>query len=994
MKAHWTGLAGIGICVLCATAAADPLPTADVLTEGVAAQWSAHADEALASVDDDLSAVRVGEYSLRFDTTGCFTTWLTTPPAQDAAWDLPAAGSGGIAFWLRATNENGAFQGPSPWVRFCTSETDYYECFANRDYAGEALSDWVYVSVPVNGNATWTTTISGSPALNNINFIRIYADTWGCNFTLWFDGLTFDVAPAPPERVVAIAGNHQVALNWKPYNDIIGQFARYAIYRATTPFTSTIGLTPLATVTGINHTTYTDNTPLNGTHYYYAVTAQFTGGGETNQVEPVGPRTPRDETDLQVTYISRTPRYPRYAPEYSGFWVTEPSGFGPYFFTSATGLGNGQDEFTPRWPNLGDTVTYTATVRNRGTNTWSGTLGGTWRVDNAAVTTPSQSVTLAPGATTTFTYANVWDNVWHEIKFMLNLVDATATNNERRIWTKSAPFLTYVDAGFAEDFREKSTPAYPLAVTGDMVDWLQRHADEMNDMFIAAGSTKRVHYDLLEVINDADPDPDVDRMPFGIFPFRYYGTQWGDPRAPGYYHAAVDIDYGLCHEMSHQLGLVDIYQLDISSEANLVSTMGYTARPCLMHGCSPFYSDESALGMTQWADIVHGYYGQYMYHLPQTIKLRILDFNGQPLPGATIKMYQVGDFEGLGHVVSTQIKAQGTTDAAGEWTLPNVPIDSGMVPPTFGGDVLHDNPFGYLAVVGTNGVLHFKIEYDEFVDYAWLDICDVNVAYWQGQTTVARFDKQVAIGGAVQNVPPVDLAEQNAANWTSWAQDGTITLSNDTTRVHNGAASVKGVFTGGYDNYVRYPYGILAKWNLSGVNYIRFWAYAENPNGGFQNGSPWVRLGSYQDGYFEWHPTGDILNEAIGQWREFVVPIPGDATWQRSAFGTPSLTKINYFELHADTWGYGFTLWLDGVRFDPQPTPPVCAGDGNCDGNVNWRDIDYLIAAQNDNQSAWSALFPAPGPSCTIANLDCSGDGHVNWRDIDPFIALMNTTCP
>ncbi len=994
MKAHWTGLAGIGICVLCATAAADPLPTADVLTEGVAAQWSAHADEALASVDDDLSAVRVGEYSLRFDTTGCFTTWLTTPPAQDAAWDLPAAGSGGIAFWLRATNENGAFQGPSPWVRFCTSETDYYECFANRDYAGEALSDWVYVSVPVNGNATWTTTISGSPALNNINFIRIYADTWGCNFTLWFDGLTFDVAPAPPERVVAIAGNHQVALNWKPYNDIIGQFARYAIYRATTPFTSTIGLTPLATVTGINHTTYTDNTPLNGTHYYYAVTAQFTGGGETNQVEPVGPRTPRDETDLQVTYISRTPRYPRYAPEYSGFWVTEPSGFGPYFFTSATGLGNGQDEFTPRWPNLGDTVTYTATVRNRGTNTWSGTLGGTWRVDNAAVTTPSQSVTLAPGATTTFTYANVWDNVWHEIKFTLNLADATATNNERRIWTKSAPFLTYVDAGFAEDFREKSTPAYPLAVTGDMVDWLQRHADEMNDMFIAAGSTKRVHYDLLEVINDADPDPDVDRMPFGIFPFRYYGTQWGDPRAPGYYHAAVDIDYGLCHEMSHQLGLVDIYQLDISSEANLVSTMGYTARPCLMHGCSPFYSDESALGMTQWADIVHGYYGQYMYHLPQTIKLRILDFNGQPLPGATIKMYQVGDFEGLGHVVSTQIKAQGTTDAAGEWTLPNVPIDSGMVPPTFGGDVLQPNPFGYLAVVGTNGVLHFKIEYDEFVDYAWLDICDVNVAYWQGQTTVARFDKQVAIGGAVQNVPPVDLAEQNAANWTSWAQDGTITLSNDTTRVHNGAASVKGVFTGGYDNYVRYPYGILAKWNLSGVNYIRFWAYAENPNGGFQNGSPWVRLGSYQDGYFEWHPTGDILNEAIGQWREFVVPIPGDATWQRSTFGMPSLTKINYFELHADTWGAGFTLWLDGIRFDPQPTPPVCVGDGNCDGNVNWRDIDYLIAAQNDNQSAWSALFPAPGPSCTIANLDCSGDGHVNWRDIDPFIALMNTTCP
>jgi len=72
----------------------------------------------------------------------------------------------------------------------------------------------------------------------------------------------------------------------------------------------------------------------------------------------------------------------------------------------------------------------------------------------------------------------------------------------------------------------------------------------------------------------------------------------------------------------------------------------------------------------------------------------------------------------------------------------------------------------------------------------------------------------------------------------------------------------------------------------------------------------------------------------------------------------------------------------------------ACAGDGNCDGTVNWRDIDYLIAAQNDNEAAWAALFPPPGPSCDMLNLDTSGDGHVNWRDIDPFIARMNTTCP
>ncbi len=73
--------------------------------------------------------------------------------------------------------------------------------------------------------------------------------------------------------------------------------------------------------------------------------------------------------------------------------------------------------------------------------------------------------------------------------------------------------------------------------------------------------------------------------------------------------------------------------------------------------------------------------------------------------------------------------------------------------------------------------------------------------------------------------------------------------------------------------------------------------------------------------------------------------------------------------------------------------PSQCRGDGNCDGVINWRDIDYLVAAQNDNTSAWSALFGGL-PTCRFLNNDCNGDGYVNWRDIDPFIARMNTTCP
>jgi hypothetical protein len=84
-----------------------------------------------------------------------------------------------------------------------------------------------------------------------------------------------------------------------------------------------------------------------------------------------------------------------------------------------------------------------------------------------------------------------------------------------------------------------------------------------------------------------------------------------------------------------------------------------------------------------------------------------------------------------------------------------------------------------------------------------------------------------------------------------------------------------------------------------------------------------------------------------------------------------------------------------GVSCDPNPCPqPICSGDCNCDDVINWQDIDFFVAAMNDNVAAWEAMFGAGGPPCDFDNCDVDGDGAVNWRDIDPFVALMNTACP
>ncbi|MCK4341639.1 MAG: hypothetical protein KAY37_07950 [Phycisphaerae bacterium] len=88
--------------------------------------------------------------------------------------------------------------------------------------------------------------------------------------------------------------------------------------------------------------------------------------------------------------------------------------------------------------------------------------------------------------------------------------------------------------------------------------------------------------------------------------------------------------------------------------------------------------------------------------------------------------------------------------------------------------------------------------------------------------------------------------------------------------------------------------------------------------------------------------------------------------------------------------------WLGaGIGCYPNPcTPPVCPGDSNCDGAIGWPDIDFFVAAMNDDIAAWEDMFAPGAPTCDFSNNDVNADGTVNWRDIDPLVALMNTTCP
>ncbi|MEM7165358.1 MAG: LamG-like jellyroll fold domain-containing protein [Planctomycetota bacterium] len=549
---------------------------------------------------------------------------------------------------------------------------------------------------------------------------------------------------APVGQVQCFAGNQAVEVLWSQWG-FPALFSEYRVYRDTVPFNDVAGMTPITTIPVLGTTTYVDTAVTNGTAYYYAVTAVNTSGIESSFAASVGPRTPFMESDLQVVCIARTPRYERYDPTYTTFFVTDPSGFGPYECTAATGLGSGQTPTTQRFPAIGDTVTYTATVRNRGSIAWQTAATGTWRKDGVVLATVSLTVPLEPGEQALASVATTWDGNSHEIEFEINVVDDRPENNLRSIDARSVAFLSFVDRTYLEDFRE-TTASFPNGATNDFIDWLQRHMDRFNELFALAGTDKRVHFDVLDVLDDFDVTPAHVGLQFAKFPERYLAGGANFRVVSAYYDAVDDYDYGLLHEMGHQLGLIDLYRINLDQPSlNEVNQEAYLTAPALMHGVSQFVSEHSAAAMTQWYDVAHGYYGQYLYRLPQAVEMRFFDSIGQPLVGANVTMYQKVKRDQQPEKISPQIKAQGATGVTGEWVLPNVPIDPLLVPPALTGDTLGPNPFGYLSIIGNNGLLLFEVEFNGNVDYAWLDVTEVNNAFHQGQTVTATFDRTLQL---------------------------------------------------------------------------------------------------------------------------------------------------------------------------------------------------------------------------------------------------------
>ncbi|MEZ4770499.1 MAG: CARDB domain-containing protein [Caldilineales bacterium] len=478
--------------------------------------------------------------------------------------------------------------------------------------------------------------------------------------------------------------------------------------------------------------------------------------------------------DLSVQWIERRPRYHRYCVSYD----------------------RGLPELCPgtandkRFPTAGEVVTLTAHIANQGTVD-SPAVSARWRLDGApfasAILPP-----LAPGVTTTLTVTWPWQTDPHTITLLLDpdatLSETSRANNEAQHRTDALYLDIAVHPLVAAAFQSRPN----MAGSWSFADWMQAQVAALNEDLAAStypsaprGALDRVRVDHIvatdllgggEVTSTLDFDG---RWTFRVEPDDPDTAEDESAMSAEAYAAAyaTRIDWGLVHELAHQLGVIDLYQLNVAgSYQNQVAEDGFPLltgyqwpNPGLMgggdRGDHPWYrfSEHTVLALNKNYALRRGYFGEYLFDLPGQARVQVLDNRGQPLADAQVDVYQTDQ-----GVLGDAALFSGLTDQDGWLTLANRPVPFGGVT-TATGHQLRPNPFGAIDVVGQNGQMLLAASKDGQSTYAWWPITEFNLARWQGNTQIdTLIATHVAPPGAPQPPEALDGRLEGTSVTLAW----------------------------------------------------------------------------------------------------------------------------------------------------------------------------------------------------------------------------------
>ena len=159
----------------------------------------------------------------------------------------------------------------------------------------------------------------------------------------------------------------------------------------------------------------------------------------------------------------------------------------------------------------------------------------------------------------------------------------------------------------------------------------------------------------------------------------------------------------------------------------------------------------------------------------------------------------------------------------------------------------------------------------------------------------------------------------------------------------------------------------------------------------------WTNHNNYPEG-LEAYSAGPLLPAIGGGWQSYAFPIPatsatipaGWTLWEGN--GTPGtdadwqylMHNVDQVQIIYGEIGYFFPIRAWNIGMDNVRLVTGLVGDLNCDGRVNFDDINPFVLALSD-PAGYQTVFP----NCSIEHGDCNADGAVNFDDINAFVALL-----
>jgi hypothetical protein len=237
---------------------------------------------------------------------------------------------------------------------------------------------------------------------------------------------------------------------------------------------------------------------------------------------------------------------------------------------------------------------------------------------------------------------------------------------------------------------------------------------------------------------------------------------------------AAGHDWGLPHELGHQLGLVDLYWMnhgmqDVlvkNEDGNYQNVMHFYPWPTMMmHWHGPHIFSEIHAGyLNHTLGRPRGFFGDFYYQIPKKNFMKVHSNTGKPLEGVQVSLYQrwvdpdntfiVGDWRCPWAYGPDPVFA-GKTGKDGRFLLPNQKVTPHDTPEP--GYHLRDNPWGQINVVGDNVLLLAKINYEGMEEFHWLRLHDANVGYLRGQTEEFTYEIRTRFPDAGAPEPPQEL---------------------------------------------------------------------------------------------------------------------------------------------------------------------------------------------------------------------------------------------